>query len=426
MMGLPVTSPRSHVATEQKTPMSNVGRKSFNSRVSVHRKSWVSRSFYLLMVIFSVVSTYIILGQDYIHVFPTIGQKSLDGIFGYWASNKSCNVFSGSWVIDQSYPLYNSSLCPFVERGFNCERNGRPDNEYMKIRWQPHNCDIPRFDVQSVLQRLRGLRIVFVGDSMGRTQWESLICLLMTGVEDKRSVYEVNGNKITKQIRFLGVRFRSHNITLEYFRSPFLVQRSSPPKNAPKRVKSTVKLDRLDSISKRWIQSDFLIFNSGQWWTHMKTFDVGNYFQVGDTLKLGMPITTAFQTAITTWASWAKENINMNRTHVFFRTFETSHWRDVASERSCRLTSYPMSGTEGLDQNPFASIVREVVYGMKAPVKLLDITYMSALRCDAHLGKWSDTPSVPDCSHWCLPGVPDAWNELLLTLTAPKNGTQPA
>lgn len=49
-----------------------------------------------------------------------------------------------------------------------------------------------------VLEKIRGKRVVFVGDSWSRTQWESLICFLMNGV-DKTTVYEYNENKISKK-----------------------------------------------------------------------------------------------------------------------------------------------------------------------------------------------------------------------------------
>lgn len=68
----------------------------------------------------------------------------------------------------------------------------------------------------------------------------------------------------------------------------------------------------------------------------------------------------------------------------------------------------------------FSDLVSEVAADMKVPVTVLRVTYMSALRSDAHVGKWSDTPSVLDCSHWCLPGVPDAWNELLFSYISAK------
>lgn len=57
----------------------------------------------------------------------------------------SCDVFDGRWVFDESYPLYASNSCPFVDEGFSCEANGRMDNDYMKWRWQPNGCSIPRY-----------------------------------------------------------------------------------------------------------------------------------------------------------------------------------------------------------------------------------------------------------------------------------------
>ncbi|CAI7758583.1 unnamed protein product [Closterium sp. NIES-54] len=50
-------------------------------------------------------------------------------------------------------------------------------------------------------------------------------------------------------------------------------------------------------------------------------------------------------------------------------------------------------------------------------VRLLNITALSAVRLDAHLMWWyikgGKASRQVDCMHWCLPGVPDAWNELL-------------
>ncbi|KAA8531052.1 hypothetical protein F0562_005761 [Nyssa sinensis] len=379
-----------------------------------NRKNWVSRVFRGLIVIGSVISFCLALGAGYIYVLPNLTQAfygyGISKVDGYW---DGCNIFDGSWVLNDGYPLYNASECPFAEQGFNCLGNGRRDKYYLRWRWKPKNCDIPRFNVQSILEMLRDKRIVFVGDSMSRTQWESLICLLMTGVEDKRSVYEINGNKITKQIRFLGVRFSSFNFTVEFFRSVFLVQHNWAAKHGPKRVRSTLKLDKLDDISNQWVNADVLIFNSGQWWVPGKLFGTGCYFQVGNSLKLGMSIDTAFRTALDTWASWVETMINTNRTHVFFRTFEPSHWSDQTL-RLCNVTHQPMPEAGGRDQSLFSDTILEVVQNMTVPVTVLHITSMSAFRSDAHVGTWSDNPSVSDCSHWCLPGVPDSWNEIVL------------
>lgn len=279
----------------------------------------------------ALISFLLAISAGYIYVLPSLTHV----IHGYDVSYfdgfpiDQCDVFDGSWVFDDGYPLYNASECPFVEQGFNCLANGRMDDDYLKWRWKPKDCKIPRFNVWSILQLLRNKRVVFVGDSMSRTQWESLICLLMTGVKDKTTVYEVNGNKITKQIRFLGVRFSSFNFTIEFYRSVFLVQHDWAPRHVPKRVRSTLKLDKLDDISNEWINSDLLVFNSGQWWVPGKLFGTGCYFQVGNSLKLGMSIAIAFRTAAQTWASWVDTMINENSTKVFFRTFEPSHWSSL-------------------------------------------------------------------------------------------------
>lgn len=50
-------------------------------------------------------------------------------------------------------------------------------------------------------------------------------------------------------------------------------------------------------------------------------------------------------------------------------------------------------------------------------VSFLNITYLSEFRKDGHpsIHREPGTPvdAPQDCSHWCLPGVPDSWNELL-------------
>lgn len=50
-------------------------------------------------------------------------------------------------------------------------------------------------------------------------------------------------------------------------------------------------------------------------------------------------------------------------------------------------------------------------------VQFLNITYLTEFRYDGHPSKYRE-PGTPadapqDCSHWCLPGVPDTWNQLI-------------
>lgn len=46
--------------------------------------------------------------------------------------------------------------------------------------------------------------------------------------------------------------------------------------------------------------------------------------------------------------------------------------------------------------------------------RILDITRMSEFRADAHPAK-AGGKKHDDCMHWCLPGLTDTWNDLLVT-----------
>lgn len=57
-----------------------------------------------------------------------------------------CDIFDGGWVLDEGLePVYKPGSCPFVDVSFDCFKNGRPDSDYLRLKWKPHACEIPRF-----------------------------------------------------------------------------------------------------------------------------------------------------------------------------------------------------------------------------------------------------------------------------------------
>lgn len=58
--------------------------------------------------------------------------------------SKACNMYRGRWVYEETYPLYNVSACPFVLSQFRCLENGRPDQKYLKFKWVPKSCSLPK------------------------------------------------------------------------------------------------------------------------------------------------------------------------------------------------------------------------------------------------------------------------------------------
>lgn len=52
-----------------------------------------------------------------------------------------------------------------------------------------------RLNAKDMLEMLRGKRLVFVGDSLNRNMWESLVCVLRNSVEDKSRIFEASGRE---------------------------------------------------------------------------------------------------------------------------------------------------------------------------------------------------------------------------------------
>ena len=72
-----------------------------------------------------------------------------------------CDIYDGKWVRDDSKPYYPGGSCPYIDRGFNCHLNGRPDDGFLRWKWQPNGCDIPRYNASSFFFRTIGTTSAF-------------------------------------------------------------------------------------------------------------------------------------------------------------------------------------------------------------------------------------------------------------------------
>lgn len=319
----------------------------------------------------------------------------------------SCNLFEGSWVYDDSYPLYDGEICPFINPGLNCQKNGRPDKLYLKYRWNPIGCDLARFDGKDFLERCRGKKIMFVGDSLSSNQWQSLTCMVQNAVPGSQYT-------LVQRKSFYSLTFPEFGVSIMYMKDGFLVDLE---------FRDIGKVLRLDSISinrsKQWKDSDILIFNSYHWWLHTGRLRTWDYFQVGDNVIKEMDHMEAYHIALSTWGKWVDSSIDSTKTQVFFQGISAVHyegqeWNEPMAN-SCDGQTQPIPGSNYPGKRyPGEPIVKSTLAKMATPVILLDITLLTQLRKDGHPSRYAD--GGIDCSHWCVAGVPDAWNEILYTI----------
>ncbi|XP_026442055.1 protein trichome birefringence-like 2 [Papaver somniferum] len=236
-------------------------------------------------------------------------------------------------MVNDRKPYYLPGSCPYIQtQATNCYSNGRPDVEYLKWQWQwqshPTNAgcrkNIPSFlNATDFLERLRGKKFVFAGDSLNRNMYKA--------ISDKSRIISSGGD--------FTITYKDYNCTIAFAWTAFLVNHLGV--FTPE--KETLRLDLIDEPSASgYRDADIIVFDAWHWWNYQKTHDGGGKWNTGG---------------------------------------------------GCNLETEPI------------------------PSKHIKLTYY---RADAHPSVYGKNYNVQerikapqDCSHWCLPGVPDTWNELL-------------
>jgi hypothetical protein len=68
----------------------------------------------------------------------------------------------------------------------------------MEFMTQHLDLGLNRFDAIRLLEKLRNKRLVFVGDSLNRNQWVSLVCMVEISIPDSRhKMHTFNGSLIS-------------------------------------------------------------------------------------------------------------------------------------------------------------------------------------------------------------------------------------
>ncbi|KAL3517266.1 hypothetical protein ACH5RR_024168 [Cinchona calisaya] len=345
-----------------------------------------------------------------------------------------CDLFVGDWVPDPAGPYYTNSTCFSIEAHQNCMMNGRPDTDYIYWRWNPRDCDLPKFNGEKFLHFMRNKSLAFIGDSIMRNHAQSLLCTL-SQVEEALDVYH------DKQYKSRRWSFPVHNFTLSVVWAPFLAKATIfEDDNGVSTDIIQLHLDELDAVwTQQYKNFDYIFTAGGKWFLKPAVYYENNTI-VGCHGCQGKNITEvgfyyAYRKVVNSTLKFVTSS--KHTVYTFLRTttpdhFENGEWHNGGY---CNRTK-PFRDGE-VDMNSIDGILRkieleefEMASGIGSQngitLKLFDTSYLSLLRPDGHpgayrnfqpfAGKDKNAKVQNDCLHWCLPGPIDSWNDLMLKM----------
>ncbi|KVH94883.1 PC-Esterase [Cynara cardunculus var. scolymus] len=291
--------------------------------------------------------------------FEVIGEAEMAEDYSF----EGCDFFNGSWVYDnKSRPLYKEK----------------------------------QFNGTALLEKLRNKRVVFVGDSLGKNHWVSLLCLIDSWItEPSHKVAEWHGSLIT---------FRA-------------------------------SIESIEKHAKNWVDADILVFDSYTWWLEPNMTLLWGSFENPNRTSIESGRVRRYEMALKTWSNWLDAHLNRSKTRIFFISLSPDHkeggdWGKAMGE-NCFNETEPIMEQGYWGKGSDTDLMRtaqSVVQDLEKKgfnIQLLNITQLAQYRKDAHpsLYKRHWVPPTEqelahplwyaDCVHWCLPGVPDVWNEIL-------------
>ncbi|AQK74513.1 Protein trichome birefringence-like 20 [Zea mays] len=351
------------------------------------------------------------------------------------------DVARGEWVPDPAAPYYTNATCPFIDSRQDCMKYGRPGlDSILRWRWQPHGCNLPRFDPAAFLGLVRHKSMAFVGDSVARNHMQSLMCLLSkigsvaararAQVEYPQEMQPKDCIHCTRTYHY-----REHNFTVTVFWAPFLVRWNLTRAGALQFMDPhNVYLDEADPEWARQVAGyDYVVLNGATWFTRPVVLHergrVLGCSDCGDPNATFVPPHHAVRASFRTALRALREAPGF-RGKVVVRTvapphYENGKWYDGGN---CLRTRPMRSGETGLPDTEAAFHAAQVeefrAAASAAPpgrFVLLDVSEMMQMRGDGHPGQYGHWPHEKvgfgiDCVHWCLPGPIDAWSDVLLHL----------
>ncbi|KAF5195949.1 trichome birefringence-like [Thalictrum thalictroides] len=304
-------------------------------------------------------------------------------------------------------------------------------------KWVPENCSIsPHIDPYKFLELMRNKNIGFVGDSLNENFIVSFLCILR--------VADNGAKKWKKKGAWRGGYFPKFNVTVAYHRAVLLAKYQWQPgiaKSSSDRELNGVYRVDVDTPAEDWVEVtkfyNVLVFNTGHWWGIDK-FPKEKplvFYLKGQQIFPPLGIFEGLKVVLDNIISHIQREVP-RETLKFWRMQSPRHFYGGEwNENGSCLFNKPLEGgqldrwfdpsNQGVNKEArqVNQLIEEAV--QDTDIQLLDITHLSEFRADGHPAIWlgkKDAVAIwgQDCLHWCLPGVPDTWVDILSSLITSK------
>ncbi|KAJ3176636.1 hypothetical protein HDU87_004964 [Geranomyces variabilis] len=243
---------------------------------------------------------------------------------------------------------------------------------------------------------LAGRTLGFSGDSLSRQSFHSLACLLHAD----GATLSISKSGSLDVVRASFVNTSSAPVTLLWTGdslNPYLLAYTGS------RPEPTINYTTLHPTLTELISAnlDYLVLNTGLW-VDASSFRsrVQDFYQ-------------AYTQIIRSALALLLPQLESQHAKLIFRTSPVRHFQngDYSSDGSCpdlvpNFNASAITYFGGFAETLQNEKLKEILAATPG-VSMLDAAEIAFARADAHR-------SETDCSHYCLPGVPDFWNEVLL------------
>lgn len=299
--------------------------------------------------------------------------------------------------------------------------------------WIAEGCGgspLPRFDPAAFLGAMRGRRIGFVGDSLNENFVVAFLCALRSA--------DPGARKWKRKGAWRGGYFPKFDFTVAYHRAVLLAKYMWQPveqldlqnKDGLKgfyRVDVDIPADDWANINQFY---DVLVFNTGHWW-ELDKFPKERplvFYKGGKPIVPPLEMLDGLELVLQSMISYIKKEIPKNVVKIWRtqspRHFYGGKWNQNGSclftepLKLEELDSWFDPRNEGVNKEAREVNVRIERAIEGTDIQLLNLTHLSEFRADAHPSIWlgkKDAVAIwgQDCMHWCLPGLPDTWVDIL-------------